>query len=160
SSTTRTPSSSTSQVGAYVMRALVCDRLGDPSVLHVEERPIPEAGPGEVVVRVGAGSVNFPDVLMVAGGYHHKPELPFVPGMEGAGTIHAVGADVTNWKPGDRVIFGIRPGAFAEYVKLKASGQLMRLPDDWSFAEGSGFRVAAQTAFHSLVHRAALKKGE
>ena len=120
------------------MRAIVCDRLGDPSVLHIEERPIPEAGPGEIVVKVGAASVNFPDVLMVAGGYQHKPELPFVPGMEGAGTIHAVGADVTSWKPGDRVIFGIRPGAFAEYVKLKASGHLMRLPDDWSFAEGVG----------------------
>jgi NADPH2:quinone reductase len=117
-------------------------------------------GPGEIVVRVGAASVNFPDVLMVAGGYQHKPELPFVPGMEGAGTIHAVGADVTNWKPGDRVIFGVRPGAFAEYVKLKAGGNLMRLPEGWSFAEGSGFRVAAQTAYHSLVHRAALKKGE
>ncbi len=142
------------------MRALVCDRLGDPSVLHIEERPIPEAGPGEIVVRVGAGSVNFPDVLMVAGGYQHKPQLPFVPGMEGAGTIHAVGADVTGWKPGDRVIFGVRPGAFAEYVKLKASGHPMRLPADWSFAEGAGFRVAAQTAYHSLVHRAALRKGE
>ena len=140
------------------MRAIVCDRLGDPSVLHIEERPIPEAGPGDIVVKVGAGSVNFPDVLMVAGGYQHKPELPFVPGMEGAGTIHAVGAAVSGWKIGDRVIFGVRPGAFAEFVKLKASGQLLRLPADWSFAEGSGFRVAAQTAYHSLVHRAALKK--
>lgn len=142
------------------MRAVVCDRLGDPSVLRVEERPIPEAGPGEVVVRVGAASVNFPDVLMVAGDYQHKPELPFVPGMEGAGTVHATGEGVTNWKAGDRVIFGVRPGAFAEYVRLKAAGKLMKLPADWSFAEGAGFRVAAQTAFHSLVHRAALKKGE
>ena len=80
--------------------------------------------------------------------------------MEGAGTIHERGDGVSSWKVGDRVIFGVRPGAFAEYVKLKASGNLMRLPEDWSFAEGSGFRVAAQTAYHSLVHRAALKKGE
>jgi NADPH2:quinone reductase len=142
------------------MRAIVCDRLGDPSVLHIEERPIPDAGPGDIVIRVGAASVNFPDVLMVSGGYQHKPELPFVPGMEGAGTIHAVGAGVTAWKPGDRVIFGVRPGAFAEYVRLSAKSQLLHLPADWSFAEGAGFRVAAQTAFHSLVHRAQLKKGE
>lgn len=142
------------------MRAVVCERLGDPSVLRVEERPIPEAGPADLVIRVGAASVNFPDVLMVAGGYQHKPELPFVPGMEGAGTVHAVGAEVTGWTTGDRVIFGVRPGAFAEYVRLSAKSQLLRLPADWSFAEGAGFRVAAQTAFHSLVHRAQLKKGE
>ncbi|TAJ36964.1 MAG: NADPH:quinone oxidoreductase family protein [Reyranella sp.] len=143
-----------------MMRAVVCDRLGDPSVLKIEERPIPEAGPGEIVVKVGAASVNFPDVLTVSGEYQHKPELPFVPGMEGAGLVHAMGADVTKWALGDRVIFGVRPGAFAEYAKLKATGNLMRLPDGWSFAEGSGFRVAAQTAYHSLVHRAALRKGE
>jgi len=142
------------------MRAVVCDRLGDPSVLRVEERPIPEPGPGEVVVRVGAASVNFPDILMVSGGYQHQPELPFVPGMEGAGTIHATGPDVTAWKPGERVIFGIRPGAFADYVRLPAGGQFMRLPADWSFAEGAGFRVGAQTAYHSLVHRAQLRPRE
>jgi len=142
------------------MKAVVCDRLGDPSVLHVEERPVPEPGPAEIVIRVGAASVNFPDVLMVSGGYQHKPRLPFVPGMEGAGTVHAVGADAKTWKPGDRVIFGVKPGAFAEYVRLSADGPLMRLPDDWSYAEGAGFRVAAQTAYHSLVHRAQLEKGE
>lgn len=142
------------------MRAVVCDRLGDPSVLRIEKRAIPEAGPGELVIKVGAGSVNFPDVLMVSGGYQHKPELPFVPGMEGAGAVHAVGPDVTKWARGDRVIFGIRPGAFADYVKLKASGNLMHLPADWSYAEGAGFRVGAQTAYHSLVHRARLAKGE
>jgi len=142
------------------MRAVVCDRLGDPSVLRLEERPIPEAGPGELVVRVGAASVNFPDVLMVSGGYQHQPELPFIPGMEGAGVVHAVADDVTGWGPGDRVIFGIRPGAFAEYVRLKATGTLLRLPSGWSHAEGAGFRVGAQTAYHSLVHRARLAKGE
>lgn len=142
------------------MRAVVCDRLGDPSVLKIEERPVPVVGPGEIVVKVGAASVNFPDVLTVSGEYQHKPELPFVPGMEGAGIVHAVGPDVTKWAPGDRVIFGVRPGAFAEFVKLEATGNLMKLPAGWSFAEGAGFRVAAQTAYHSLVHRAALKKGE
>lgn len=142
------------------MRVVVCDRLGDPSVLRIEERPIPEPGAAGVVVKVGAASVNFPDVLMVSGGYQHKPDLPFVPGMEGAGTVHSIGADVTAWKPGDRVIFGVRPGAFAEYVRVPATGPLMRLPADWSYAEGAGFRVAAQTAYHSLVHRAGLKRDE
>ena len=142
------------------MKAVVCDRLGDPSVLKVEERAIPVPGPTDVVVRVGAASVNFPDVLMVSGGYQLKPELPFVPGMEGAGTVHAVGSEVKNWRVGERVIFGVRPGAFAEYVRVPMGGHLLRLPANWSYAEGAGFRVAAQTAYHSLVHRAQLKAGE
>ena len=142
------------------MRAVVCDRLGDPSVLKIEERPIPAIGPGDVLIKVGAASVNFPDVLMLTAGYQHKPDLPFIPGMEGAGTIESVGAEVTGWKPGDKVIFGVRPGAFAEYVKVSGTGNLMRLPEGWSEAEGSAFRVGAQTAYHSLVHRAALRKGE
>jgi len=142
------------------VRAVVCDRLGDPSVLQIKDVPVPQIGPSDVLIKVGAGSVNFPDVLMLTAGYQHKPELPFIPGMEGAGTISAVGADVKNWSAGDRVIFGVRPGAFAEYVKVPASGNLMRLPRGWSDAEGSAFRVGATTAYHSLVHRAALRPRE
>ena len=142
------------------MRAVVCDRLGDPSVLKIEERPLPEPGPRDIVVKVGAASVNFPDVLTVSGDYQHKPDLPFVPGMEGAGIVHAVGAERLDWKVGDKVIFGIRPGAFAEYVAVTPKGHLLHLPEGWSFAEGAGFRVAATTAYHSLVHRGALRQGE
>jgi NADPH2:quinone reductase len=142
------------------MRVVLCDRLGDPSVLKIAERPIPEPGPSEIIVEVGAASVNFPDILTVSGEYQHKPELPFVPGMEGAGTVHAVGDEVAAWRPGDRVIFGIRPGAFAEYVKLAPRNVTMRLPDGWSFAEGAGFRVGATTAYHSLIHRARVKAGD
>lgn len=142
------------------MRAVVCDRLGDPSVLKIEERPVPEPGPAEMVIKVGAAGINFPDILTVAGGYQHKPELPFVPGIEGAGTVHAVGREVARWRPGDRVMFNLRPGAFAEYVKLPGTSPLLPLPEGWSDAEGAGFRVAAQTAYHSLVHRAQLRAGE
>jgi len=145
---------------APTMRAVVCDRLGDPSVLKIEQRPIPEPGPADVLIKVGAASVNFPDVLMLSASYQHKPELPFIPGMEGAGTITAVGAEVKNWKAGDEVIFGVRPGAMAEYVRVPASGNLMRMPEGWSWAEGAAFRVGATTAYHSLVHRAGLKKRE
>ena len=143
------------------MRALVCNALGDPSALKIENRPIPRPRAREVVVQVGAAAVNFPDVLTVAGLYQHKPELPFIPGMEGAGKILGVGKDVVDWRKDDCVIFGIRPGAFAEYVRVPDNDrQLMALPAGWSWAEGAGFRVAAQTAYHSLVHRAALKSGE
>jgi NADPH2:quinone reductase len=142
------------------MRAVVCDRLGEPSVLKIEERPNPEPGPAEIVIRVGAAGVNFPDILTVAGTYQHMPELPFIPGVEGAGVVHSLGAGVTNWRKGDRVIFGVRPGAFAEYVKVPARSPLLRLPAGWSYAEGAGFRVGAQTAYHSLVHRAQLRESE
>jgi len=142
------------------MRAVVCDRLGDPSVLQIKDLPIPEPGPDDVLIQVGAASVNFPDVLMLSAGYQHKPELPFVPGMEGAGTIAKVGAEVKTWHAGERVIFGVRPGAMAEYVRVPASGNLMRLPTGWTDAEGSAFRVGAVTAYHSLVHRAALRPRE
>ena len=64
------------------------------------------------------------------------------------------------WKPGDNVIFGVRPGAMAEYVRVPASGNLMRMPAGWSGVEGAAFRVGATTAYHSLVHRAGLKKRE
>ena len=143
------------------MRALVCNALGDPSTLKIENRPIPRPRAREVVVQVGAAAVNFPDVLTVAGLYQHKPELPFVPGMEGAGRILGVGKEVVDWRKDDCVIFGVRPGAFAEYVRVPDNDrQLMALPSGWSWAEGAGFRVAAQTAYHALVHRAALKAGE
>jgi NADPH2:quinone reductase len=143
-----------------IMRAVVCDRLGDPSALKIQEMPIPEIGPSDVLIKVGAASVNFPDVLMLSAGYQHKPELPFIPGMEGAGTVSAIGPEVKDWRIGERVIFGVRPGAFAEYVRVPANGNLMRTPDGWSDAEASAFRVGATTAYHSLVHRAALKPGE
>ncbi|MBS0541319.1 MAG: NADPH:quinone oxidoreductase family protein, partial [Proteobacteria bacterium] len=113
------------------------------------------------VVQVGAAGVNFPDVLTVAGSYQHKPDLPFVPGMEGAGRVLAVGKDVEDWRKDDCVIFNIRPGAFAEYVRVPDNDRhLMALPQGWSWAEGASFRVAAQTAYHSLVHRGALKAGD
>jgi NADPH2:quinone reductase len=70
------------------------------------------------------------------------------------------GLSILGVRAGDRVIFGVRPGAFAEYVRVPASGNLMRLPAGWSDAEGSAFRVGAATAYHSLVHRAALKPRE
>jgi NADPH2:quinone reductase len=112
------------------------------------------------VIKVGAAAVSFPDVLMLSASYQHKPELPFIPGMEGAGTVSAVGDGVRNWRAGDKVIFGLRPGAMAEYVRVPAGGNLMRLPDGWSWAEGAGFRVGATTAYHALVHRAGLRQRE
>src|SRR3546814_4112462 len=88
------------------MRAVVCHEFGPPELLTLEDRPEPEPGPGEVQVAVRAVGVNFVDVLMCAGGYQLKPELPFVPGLEAAGTVRKLGPGVTGVQVGDRVISG------------------------------------------------------
>ncbi|TWT15770.1 NADPH:quinone oxidoreductase family protein [Reyranella sp. CPCC 100927] len=142
------------------MRAVLCETLGEPSVLKIVDVPVPQPKAGEVLVRARAAALNFPDVLMVAGGYQHKPALPFIPGMEAAGEIAALGDGVAGWSVGDRVIFGKRPGCFAEYVVVPVSALSMRVPANWSFAEGAAFRVGATTAYNGLVHRAGLKSRE
>jgi len=142
------------------MRAVLCETLGDPSVLKIVDLPVPAPKTGEVLIRVRAAALNFPDVLMVAGGYQHKPALPFIPGMEAAGEIAALGDGVTGWAVGERVIFGKRPGCFAEYVAAPAEALSMKVPEGWSFGEGAAFRVGATTAYNALVHRAGLKRRE
>jgi len=87
------------------MRSLIFHRFGDPSeVLALEEVPTPQPGPGQVRVRLCARSINPSDVLTVRGQYGRRPKLPATPGYEGAGTIDAIGPDVTAWKVGQRVI--------------------------------------------------------
>lgn len=143
------------------MRAIVCHELGEPDVLRLEELPDPVPGPGEVAVRMRAAAINFPDVLMVRGGYQFKPEPPFTPGIEGAGEITALGTGVTGWRVGDRVIAGAATGALAELAIVKAAPlTLIAMPAAWSFAEGAAFRVCALTAYHSLMQSARLAEGE
>ncbi|WP_034769329.1 alcohol dehydrogenase catalytic domain-containing protein, partial [Hyphomonas sp. CY54-11-8] len=97
------------------MKALVCHQITDDfSGLEVRDIPVPQPGEGEVLVRVKAAGVNFPDLLMSRGKYQFKPELPFTLGMEVAGVIEAVGEGVAEWKPGDEVIGGNKTGAYAE----------------------------------------------
>lgn len=85
------------------MRAAVCRSLGPPEVVTVEELPSPPLGPGEARVRIGAASVNFPDVLLVAGEYQIQPPMPFVPGSEFAGVVDEVADDVDQVVVGERV---------------------------------------------------------
>ena len=85
------------------MRAIVCREYGTPEDLVLDELPDPTAGPGQVVVRVRAAAVNYPDVLLIAGKYQIKVPPPFTPGSEFAGEGAAVGAGVTDHQPGDRV---------------------------------------------------------
>lgn len=140
-------------------RAVVCRSLGSPDVLAIETREDAPLGPKDVRIAIAAAGVNFPDLLMVAGGYQFKPPLPFVPGMESAGTIVETGSEVSDWRAGDRVIARQRTGAFAERAVV-AADSLSPLPDALSFEEGASFFVGFSTAWNALVTRANVQKGE
>ena len=142
------------------MRALVCNTLTDDfSGLSVQDMPVPQPGDGEVLLRVAAASVNFPDLLMSQGKYQMKPELPFIQGMECAGIVEAVGKDVTGLAPGDRVAGGNKTGAFAEFAILPAKS-LTPVPEAMGFAEAAAYPAAYLTAYVALVRRANLQAGE
>jgi NADPH:quinone reductase-like Zn-dependent oxidoreductase len=151
------------------MRAWQISSFGIDSLEFVE-RPTPTPGPGEVLVGVRAISYNFRDLLMVKGFYNPNLALPRIPCSDGAGEVVAVGADVTSWKPGDRVagIFmqnwqdgpltaakmkgalgGDTDGMLADYIVLKENG-LVRIPDHLSFQEAATLPCAAVTAWNAL----------
>jgi len=140
---------------AMVVRAL----SDDLSTLKLEERAVAPPGPGEVRVRLRAASVNFLDILMVQGKYQLKPELPFSPGMEGAGDVVSTGEGVTRVKPGDKVVVGARFGCYAEEIVV-AEGALRALPAGFDFAKGAAYPAAYLTAYVGLVRRGALQAGE
>jgi NADPH2:quinone reductase len=141
------------------MKAVLCRQYGPPETLVVEELPSPRPGAGEVVVRMKAASVNFPDVLIIQNKYQFKPPLPFSPGSEMAGVVKEVGEGIRNVKPGDRVIAFTTYGAFAEEVKVEA-GRLVPIPEGMDFATASAFLLTYGTSDHALRDRGGLRRGE
>lgn len=139
--------------------AMLCRTLGPPGVLRweaLERRPL---DPHEVRVRLSAAAVNFPDMLMLRGEYQYTPDLPFVPGFEGAGHVIEAGARVRDHAVGDAVIVNLRVGCFAEEV-VAAEHALLPVPRDFSMAEAAAFPVASSTAWCALVPRGRLRPGE
>ena len=141
------------------MRAVVCNELGPPSVLRVEERPDPEPRPGQVVVDVEAAGVNFVDALFVAGQYQIKPLVPFVPGTESAGIVSAVGDGVTDLKVGQRVLVSAGLGGFASKVAA-ASSAVTVLPDVLDAPRAATFTQSYSTCLYALRDRATARAGE
>lgn len=142
------------------MKALVCRELSeDFSRTGLEDRPMPVPGPGEVRVRVCAASLNFPDLLMLRGLYQFRPDPPFIPGMDFAGVVDAMGEGVSGLAPGQRVAGGVRTGAFAEYLTV-AAGALEPVPDAMTLSQAASYPAAYSTAYVSLVSRARLEAGE
>ena len=102
------------------MKALLSEAPGGPETLVLRELPDPEPGPGQLLVRVRAAAINYPDVLIIEDKYQLKPPRPFAPGSEIAGEVEAVGEGVEGWSPGDRVIAATGYGGLVEKVVVSA----------------------------------------
>ena len=142
------------------MKAQVVHELGDYRNLSYEEVDDPVPGPGEVLIGVEAVGLNFPDILVIAGLYQDRPELPFVAGAEAAGRVLAVGDGVTQVSVGDRAFgYKLLVGAMAEQFVAPAD-QVFRLPEEVTMEQGACLSVTYGTGYHALVDRARLEPGE
>jgi NADPH2:quinone reductase len=139
-------------------KAVVCRELGPPERLRLESFASAPLRPGEVRVAVHAAGINFPDILIAAGEYQLKPELPFTPGVEAAGEVTEVNG-AAGVAVGDRVIVKMRHGAYADEAVV-APSQLTPLPSNFDDAEGATFLAAHGTAYHALIDRGQLQRGE
>ncbi len=142
------------------MRAILCKEFGPPSSLVLEDVPDPVPGRGEVVLDVAAASVNYPDTLTIRDMYQFKPELPFSPGGEFAGTVAAVGAGVDNVSVGDRVLAIQVAGGFAEKAIVDNAPSLIPIPADMDLADAASWVMAYATSYYALKDRADAKEGE
>jgi NADPH2:quinone reductase len=139
------------------MRAWQITTLGVPAELHA--LPVPEPGPGEARLRIHACGLNFADLLMAEGKYQDRPALPFVPGLECAGVVEALGPGVTHPAIGTRVAVYGGHGGLAQFGCFPAD-QLVAIPDSMTLVEAAGFLIAYGTSHLALTHKAGLRAGE
>ncbi len=142
-----------------MMKAILCKALGGPSGLVLEDIPVPEPKPGEVLIRVRAAALNFLDTLILRGKYQFKPDLPFSPGSEIAGVVERPGDGVSTLAPGDRVMGYARFNGCREFTALPARG-LLKIPDGVTDEAAAGLTITYGTAIHGLKDRGRLKAGE
>ncbi|HEX5959539.1 MAG TPA: NADPH:quinone oxidoreductase family protein [Hyphomicrobiaceae bacterium] len=141
------------------MKAMLSKRPGGPETLELEELPDPMPADGEVVIDVKACGVNFPDTLIIEDRYQFKPPRPFAPGGEVAGVVAALGAGVTAFKPGDRVIGSTLWGGMAEKLSV-AAARCTPMPANMPFDEASALVLTYGTTIHALKDRARLQPAE
>jgi NADPH2:quinone reductase len=142
-----------------MMKALLCESHGPAETLVIRDLPLPQPGPGEIAIAVKAAALNFFDTLIIENRYQTKPDLPFSPSAECAGTVAALGEGVTGWRIGERVAAWLGHGAARERVVI-ATDNAVRVPDGLSDAQAAGLFVTYGTAMHGLIQRAGLKPGE
>jgi NADPH2:quinone reductase len=121
--------------------------------------PVPVPGPGEVLIEVRAAPINFVDLIVISGKYQMPPPLPFTPGKGPTGIVHAIGAGVTQFGLGDRVLAMAEAGGYAQFAVAPAS-QCYRLPDGLSFTQAGAMSLAFDTSWFALRDRARLVAGE
>jgi NADPH2:quinone reductase len=139
------------------MKSIHVKELGGPEKLELVESSMPQPGPGQALIRVAAIGVNYIDVYFRTGLY--QAPLPVTLGNEGSGTVQAVGPDVTEVAPGDRVAWGMSRGAYAEYALVPAA-QLVKLPAGLDFRTAAASMLQGMTA-HYLTHSTyPLKSGD
>ena len=141
------------------MKALLSHAPGGPETLTIDELPDPVAGPGQLLVRVRAAAINYPDVLIIEDKYQFKPPRPFAPGGEIAGEVEALGEGVTGWSIGDRLIAVPGWGGLVEKIAIDAKAAF-RLSDHRSFTDGAALLLTYATSIHALYDRGELKAGE
>jgi NADPH2:quinone reductase len=141
------------------MHALLCESLGALDDLCVADVPEPTLGVDEVLVRVHACGLNFPDVLMVQGKYQRKPPLPFSPGGEISGTVESVGANVREFAAGDRVCGTVQYGGLAQRLAVRAD-DLQKVPEGVDLDEAAALLFTYSTSLYALRDRASLAAGD
>lgn len=142
------------------MKAIVITQPGAPEVLQLQERPKPSFDTDEVLVKVAAAGVNRPDVFQRKGNYPPPACAPQdIPGLEIAGIIAEVGANVTRWKVGDKVCALVMGGGYAEYCNVPA-GQCLPIPENLSFIEAASLPETFFTVWSNVFDRGHLQKGE
>lgn len=141
------------------MRAIEITRPGGPEVLHTAQRPVPVAAAGEVLIEVATAGVNRPDVLQRKGGYAPPPGASDIPGLEVAGTIIALGAQVTGWKIGDEVCALVTGGGYAEFVTAPAV-QCLPVPRGLTLEQAASLPETFFTVWINVFQRGGLKNDE
>jgi NADPH2:quinone reductase len=141
------------------MRAVVVGEFGPIENARLGEMPKPAPQPGELLVEVRATAANFVDLLVIAGKYQFSPPLPFIPGKGPSGIVAALGAGVTGFKVGDRVLAMAEQGGFGAFVAVRAR-DCFKLPDAISFVDAAAAAVIYDTAWIALHDRARLAEGE
>jgi NADPH2:quinone reductase len=141
------------------VHAWLCENPVGVDVLTWKEIPTPAPQAGQVLIRIEAASLNFPDLLIVQNKYQMKPDLPFVPGSEYAGVIEAVGEGVTHLKVGQSVACLSGTGGFGTHT-LAPAKLCMPLPAGFPAVDAAAFIMIYATSHHALMDRAALKAGE
>lgn len=141
------------------MKILLSRQPGGPETLELADLPDPAPGKGQLLVRVRACAINYPDVLIIEDKYQTRPERPFAPGFEIAGEVEALGDGVTGWSVGDRVIAMIGQGGLAEKA-LVDTGDAFRIPEGLGFEQASGLILTYGTSIHALLDRGRLKAGQ